>query len=123
MAADAIQAARSAAHAEIFQAKLAEMRPRFAATLALRLDHMEELRDSDTLLTDPAEAVELFRHYAHKTAGMAATMGFPELGELCFAAETAVNRYMSHQIPLPEMLDGVDDMLGEMALIVHNAED
>ncbi|MDF1802410.1 Hpt domain-containing protein [Thalassovita sp.] len=121
MVAEALQAARSAAHAEIFQAKLAEMRPRFAATLGDRLDHMEELRDSDTLNTAPADAMEVFRHYAHKTAGMAATMGFPELGELCFAAEMAVNRYMENPVELPTALNAVDDMLGEMALIVDGA--
>lgn len=120
MAADAIQAARNAAYAEMFAAKLAEMRPRFAATLVERLDHMEELRDSPTLETNPAEAMEVFRHYAHKTAGMAATMGFPELGELSFAAETAVNRFSEGQLSLSQTLDTVDDMLGEMALIVDD---
>lgn len=120
MAADAIQAARNAAHAEMFAAKLAEMRPRFAATLVERLDHMEELRDAPTLEADPTEAMEMFRHYAHKTAGMAATMGFPELGELCFAAEIAVNRFSDGLLPLNQTLDTVDDMLGEMALIVSD---
>ncbi|THD76559.1 hypothetical protein E7681_01570 [Thalassobius vesicularis] len=120
MAADAIQAARAAAHAELFAAKLAEMRPRFAATLVERLDHMEEMRDSPTLETNPAEAMELFKHYAHKTAGMAATMGFPELGELSFAAEAAVNSFLRRESGIGPALDAVDDMLGEMALIVEN---
>jgi uncharacterized protein (DUF169 family) len=119
----AMQAARNAAHAELFAAKLAEMRPRFAATLVQRLTEMEDMRDSDTLLADPAQAMELFRHYAHKTAGMAATMGFPDLGEVSFAAEAAVNRYLENpENPenLSVALDAVDDMLGEMALIVHD---
>lgn len=120
MAADAIQAARAAAHAELFAAKLAEMRPRFAATLVERLTHMEEMRDSPTLETNPAEAMELFKHYAHKTAGMAATMGFPELGELSFAAEAAVNGFIRRESGIGPALDAVDDMLGEMALIVEN---
>lgn len=120
MVAEAIQAAREAAHAELFAAKLAEMQPRFAAALLERLDHMEELRDSPTLQSSPADAMEVFRHYAHKTAGMAATMGFPELGELCFAAEVAVTRQAQQQTSLEDALEAVDDMLGEMALIVHD---
>ncbi|WP_319825418.1 Hpt domain-containing protein [Thalassovita sp.] len=97
------------------------MRPRFAATIAERLEHMEELRDSDALANDPASAMETFRHYAHKTAGMAATMGFPDLGQLCFSAEMAVNRYLENPDFLDATLDAVDDMLGEMALIVDGA--
>lgn len=120
MTAEAIRAARESAHAEMFAAKLAEMRPRFAATLVQRLEHMEELRDSPDLHQNPADAIEMFRHYAHKTAGMASTMGFPELGELCFAAETAVTRYCDRQLSLEQALDTVDDMLGEMALIVDD---
>ncbi|WP_185958992.1 Hpt domain-containing protein [Thalassovita litoralis] len=116
----AMQAARNAAYAELFAAKLAEMRPGFAATLARRLTRMEQVRDSDVLLSSPAQAMDLFRHYAHKTAGMAATMGFPELGELSFAAEAAVTRYMENPAHLAAALDAVDDMLGEMALIVHD---
>lgn len=121
MNAQDLQQARQTAHAELFAAKLAEMRPRFAATIAERLDHMEALRDSDTLNNDPASAMETFRHYAHKTAGMAATMGFPELGQLCFAAEMAVNRFLENPDLLDTTLDAVDDMLGEMALIVDDA--
>ncbi|MBA84689.1 Hpt domain-containing protein [Thalassobius sp. S69A] len=122
MVAEAMQAAREAAHAEMFAAKLAEMRPRFAAALTERLDHMEALRDSPTLQSAPADAMEIFRHYAHKTAGMAATMGFPELGELCFAAEVALTRQTQKQASLEEALEAVDDMLGEMALIVHDPQ-
>lgn len=122
MNAEAQQAARRAAHAELFEAKLAEMRPRFAATLTGRLQEMEAMRDSQALYADPVAAIELFRHYAHKTAGMAATMGFPELGQLCTKAEVAINHLMSSPDQMEQLfdptLDAVDDMLGEMALIV-----
>ncbi|MGH1354016.1 MAG: Hpt domain-containing protein [Thalassovita sp.] len=122
MPADALLAARKAAHAELFEAKLAEMRPRFAATLTGRLQEMEAMRDSQALYANPVEAIELFRHYAHKTAGMAATMGFPELGQLCTTAEVAINQLMSSPDQMDALfdptLDAVDDMLGEMALIV-----
>jgi HPt (histidine-containing phosphotransfer) domain-containing protein len=122
MNAQAIQEARKAAHAELFEAKLAEMRPRFAATLVDRLREMEAMRDSQALFANPVEAIELFRHYAHKTAGLAATMGFPELGKLCITAEIAINTLMSSPDQMDALfdptLDAVDDMLGEMALIV-----
>lgn len=115
-----MQTPLDAAYSNLFAAKLAEMRPRFAATLAQRLEEMEDTRDSNMILIDPARAMGLFRHYAHKTAGLAATMGFPDLGVLCFAAESAVNRYMNNPALLPIALDAVDDMLGEMALIVND---
>ena len=115
-----MQTPLDAAYSNLFAAKLAEMRPRFAATLAQRLEEMEDTRDSNMILIDPARAMGLFRHYAHKTAGLAATMGFPDLGVLCFAAESAVNRYMNNLALLPIALDAVDDMLGEMALIVND---
>lgn len=115
-----MQTPLDAAYSNLFAAKLAEMRPRFTATLAQRLEEMEDIRDSDIVLIDPARAMDMFRHYAHKTAGLAATMGFPDLGVLCFAAETAINRYVHNPALLPVALDAVDDMLGEMALIVHD---
>lgn len=123
MTTEALQAARQAAHAELFAAKLEEMRPRFAATLASRLDEMEQMRDSQALFSDPVAAIELFRHNAHKTAGMAATMGYPDLGQLCTKVEVAINMLMSSpermEALFDPMLDCVDDMLGEIALIVH----
>lgn len=123
MNAHTIDSARQSAHAELFAAKLAEMRPRFAATLLDRLQEMEAMRDSDALYDRPVEAIELFRHYAHKTAGMAATMGFPELGQMCTQAEEAIKLLMSSPDQMEDLfdptLDAVDNMLGEMALAVH----
>ncbi|WP_420569276.1 Hpt domain-containing protein [Thalassovita sp.] len=119
----ALQAARQTAHAELFAAKLDEMRPRFAATLSGRLNEMEEMRDSHVLYSNPVDAIELFRHNAHKTAGMAATMGYPDLGMLCTAVEVAIDTLLSSPAQMDElfdhMLNAVDDMLGEMALIVQ----
>ena len=123
MNAYSIDDARKIAHAELFAAKLSEMRPRFTAALAGRLEEMETVRDSETLYQDLGNAIELFRYNAHKTAGMAATMGFHELGLLCQQAEAAINLLMSAPEQMESRVEGalnaVDDMLGEMALVVY----
>ncbi|SEQ69885.1 Hpt domain-containing protein [Thalassovita taeanensis] len=108
-------------HRALFEAKLAEMRPRFAQTVAERLTELTQLRDGPSMQTDPYRALDKIRQSAHKTAGMATPMGFAELGRLCIASETSVTDLLTVGLPTQESfaatLAAIDDMLNEMARI------
>ena len=110
---------------EALDAKLRSMRPRFVATVAERLDRLEELRDRfETAPGDGAALADLTQG-AHKLAGVAGMFGAADLGDCARAAEEALSRLAkgaaaraAERAERAEALDLVDDLLGEMALIV-----
>lgn len=104
--------------------KLAEIRPRFLAVLSQRLDRFEEIRDLlDT--ADITPLLEELRAGAHSTVGLAATLGFGDLGALAQKVELHANSILQTGNPtasLPEFLACFDDLLGEMSLVVLELE-
>ena len=105
-------------------AKLAEMQPRFRISIRQRLDALETLREGPQLDRDPRTTLETIRAVAHKTVGLAAPMGYHELGALCSTAESSIDDLLASLTPdqtaFAATLSAIDDMLGEMALIVDS---
>lgn len=110
-------------HAQAFVEKqLAMVRPRFLATLSERLDRMEGLRDILDEDRRRREPLLLIRADAHKTVGVAATLGYPELGRIAREAEAALDRFLADDAEREcddDLLSAIDSLLGEMALIVE----
>ncbi|MEI4485945.1 Hpt domain-containing protein [Frigidibacter sp. MR17.14] len=110
----------------VVTARVAEIRGRFLDVLESRLVELEAAR-SDLEEDDGIDhgyrrqLIEAIRFGAHKTTGIAATVGFPELGRLSQVAELAADGHDPARATVPELnrlLHAVDDMLGEMALIL-----
>jgi HPt (histidine-containing phosphotransfer) domain-containing protein len=101
--------------------KISEIRPRFLAALSQRLDRLEEIRDQLETVDDVWPLMVEIRSEAHTTVGLAATLGFHDLGLLAQEVEIFIHRAekageTSH---FPE--DGLykfDSMIGEMALLI-----
>ena len=109
-------------HSEIIARKVAEIRPRFLVILSQRLDRFEEIRDLLETTHDSGPLLDEIRSGAHSTVGLATTLGYPDLGTLAQDVERAVHRMAeagSRARPTREVLDSLDDLLGEMALILH----
>ena len=98
------------------------IRTRFIAALTERLDRMERWRDivdEDRKCREPLMSI---RMDAHKTVGVAKTLGFPELGSLAREVETALDGFLETDASWAcddILLSKIDDMLGEMALVVE----
>lgn len=101
--------------------KLLAMRPRFLAQISQRLDQMEELRDIFAEAPGPGPEAEGLCQAAHKLAGVAGMFGAEELGELARFAEDALMMLAQgdSRVSPEEALMLVDDVLGEMALILE----
>ncbi|MEI4471168.1 Hpt domain-containing protein [Frigidibacter sp. MR17.24] len=121
-----IDLAMTQARGQAVSARVAEIRGRFLDVLEGRLVELEaarsDLEEDDGLdLAYRARLLDLIRFGAHKTTGIAATVGFPELGRLSQIAELATDGHDPASASTSDrqrLLDAVDDMLGEMALIL-----
>ncbi|MHC0053456.1 Hpt domain-containing protein [Actibacterium sp. D379-3] len=106
-----------------FNANLDAIRLRFLSALSERLDDMEAIRDG--LDSGPKKtALEAIQFGAHKTVGVAATLGFADLGDLSQRAEVMIADYLAgapDAQSYQDILDATDDMLGEMALVAETA--
>lgn len=106
----------------IFANKLNEIRPKFLAQVLQRLDRFDEIRDElETSRNLDAQVAEI-RMGVHKTVGLAGSLGFDDLGQLSAQVETALidlgeNGGITGPLPA-EVLALLDDLLGEMALVV-----
>lgn len=101
--------------------KIDELRPRFLALVAQRLDRFEEIRDQLEEAADPTALLEEVRFGAHRMVGLAATLGFSDLGALSQTAELAILAWTngpSRAWPDAELLTSLDVMIGEMALLL-----
>lgn len=105
--------------------RLSALRIRFLNVLEARLTELEALRDRlEAGGQDEADRLECLRAIcfdAHKTVGVAATLGFADLGLLSQRVELAVTDYIERREPpttVRMVLALTDDMLGEMALIL-----
>ena len=110
-------------NAEIIARKIAEIRPRFLLELSQRLDRLEEIRDALETAPDIVPLLGEIELGAHKTVGLATTLGFPDLGNLAHDAEMVVRRIAkagNGTRPNAQDLERIDLMLGEMALILHS---
>ena len=108
-------------NASAIQRKIDEVRLRFVTMLAARLDRFEQIRDTLETSDDPAALLDELRFGAHRIVGLAATLGFADLGTLAHMVETTTLRASetgAHDVPSPGLLDAIDDLLGEMALLV-----
>lgn len=100
------------------------VRPRFLAALAERLERMEELLEllcEDRRRREPAE---LLRAEAHRTVGVAATLGYRDLGRLAQEAEARLDAHVAAKPGTPcddATITAVEELLGEMALVVEAA--
>ncbi|RID91570.1 hypothetical protein D2N39_12790 [Gemmobacter lutimaris] len=109
-------------HSDIIARKIAEIRPRFLAELSVRLDRFDVLRDQIDTVADPGPLLDELMQGAHRNSGLAATLGFHELGQLSHRAELAIRDHRATARPRPtsDLLDLIDDLLGEMALILQD---
>ncbi len=108
-------------HADVIERKIDELRPRFLLMLSSRLDRFEEIRDRLTATEDPTALLDELRLGAHRIVGLAATLGFSDLGALAHEVEVAIlpdGGAVRHGPPAPDLLDLIDDFLGEIALLV-----
>ena len=105
-------------HAEIIARTIAEIKPRFLAAVATRLDRFEVIRDQLPTHGRPAPLLEELRIGAHRTVGLAASMGYVELGELSQKVEMAIEGGSAEIARSAVFLAALDDLLVEMALAV-----
>lgn len=105
-------------HAPSLSTTIESIRPRFLAETEQRLGRMRELRSAlDQPRTLDAEMGEI-RFAAHKTTGIAATLGFSPLGRVAQDLDAALIRYDGRSVkgPLPkEITTLVDAVMDEMA--------
>nr|WP_269150486.1 Hpt domain-containing protein [Frigidibacter albus] len=108
--------------------RLSALRIRFLDVLEIRMTECEALRDSLEAGTlpeaDRVGAVRAICFAAHKTVGVAATLGFADLGMLSQRVELAATDYIDRSEPpttVRMVVSLADDMLGEMALILAEA--
>ncbi|WP_305666244.1 Hpt domain-containing protein [Frigidibacter sp.] len=108
--------------------RLSALRIRFLDVLETRLNEVEALRDALEAGGLPQavreDHVRAICFAAHKTVGVAATLGFADLGMLSQRVELAATDHLEHREPptTPRMVVALtDDMLGEMALILAQA--
>lgn len=102
--------------------KLDELRPRFLAMVAERLDRFEYLRSQLHGAEDISALLDEIRSGAHRMAGLAAPLGFASLGSHALSADMMLGRIrMEAGAPQPtaEILDAVDLLLEEMARLIH----
>lgn len=111
----------------VIASKLSALRLRFLDVLESRMIECEALRDRLEAGLSEAErggAVRAICFAAHKTVGVAATLGFADLGMLSQRVELAVTDYLDRSEPpttIRMVISLTDDMLGEMALILAEA--
>ena len=107
-------------HAAIIERKIDELRPRFLAMLSARLDRFEQIRDALATSDDPTPLLDELRVGTHRIVGLAATLGFADLGRLAQFVELTILR-MSESPPsdqnCADLFDALDVLLGEMALL------
>lgn len=108
--------------------RLSALRIRFLDVLETRLSEVEVLRDRLEAAGEAemarAECVRAICFAAHKTVGVAATLGFADLGLLSQRVELAATDHLERSEPpttVRMVLALTDDMLGEMALILAQA--
>lgn len=103
--------------------KIQELRPRFLALMSERLDRFEEIRDQLEGVQDPTALLDEIRFGAHRMVGLAATLGFVDLGTLSQRAELAILARATakdKRWPDAELLTCLDVMMGEMALLLED---
>jgi chemotaxis protein histidine kinase CheA len=105
-------------NAQSIAQKIDELRPRFLELMAQRLDRFEEIRGQLETAKDPTPLLEEIRFGAHRMVGLAATLGFGDLGDLAQAAELAIMRRPSRAAPDAQLLTAIDVLMGEMALLL-----
>lgn len=107
----------------LIETKLEQMRPRFLSAISGRLVQIETLRDGPKLDQDPLGVLQTIRAIAHKIIGMAEPMGYQDLGDLCRKAQSAIDALLESNEPdhpqFVAALNAIDDMLGEMALLIE----
>lgn len=105
-------------HAPSLSSTIESIRPRFLGETAQRLGRMRELRAA---LDQPGAldaAMGEIRFAAHKTTGIAATLGYAALGRVAQDLDAALVRYDGRSVrgPLPEDITVlVDAVMDEMA--------
>ncbi|SHG79667.1 Hpt domain-containing protein [Marivita hallyeonensis] len=100
--------------------RLASIRKDFLDRLVERRARIAALvNDIDQTAPTP-EAAEGIRHNAHKIAGVAATLGFPRLGELAAALDASLVAH-ADQIDWEPTRDLTNELLAEIEVVL-NAE-
>ena len=108
---------------KILAQKMAEIRPRFLDTLSRRLDRFENIRDALDTSADIRPLLEEIRNGAHTIIGLAATLGFSDLGRLAQEVEECIlgiGKAEEARHRSSEFLGRFDALLGEMALVLHS---
>ncbi len=86
---------------EVFQEKLAALRPRFIAAMRERLAELNAARSTLETAANPIEALDAIRFMAHKTAGVAANFGYQDLGAIASETEAALERALNRAAGRP----------------------
>lgn len=89
--------------------------------MAERLTRFEVIRDELDAVKDPGPLLDEIRFGAHRMVGLAATLGFADLGALSQAVELAIlarSNGGDRAWPNAELLTAIDVMMGEMTLLL-----
>lgn len=122
------EAARSGDGPALLAVRLAELRLRFLDTIELRLAELgawcDLLGSPEADAIDRRAGLDGIRYGAHKTLGLAATLGYEALGAAAGRVELALDSHLrgGPEAPaLPDLLTLTELMLDEMARALTEA--
>lgn len=98
--------------------KLGKIRTHFLSELEKQYLEVEMLRDRLDQVADHSETCHAIGRICHKIAGTAATLGFPDLGDIAAKIDDFVaSNCVTHPESLSEMRDHADHLLVLISLI------
>ena len=117
-------AGRQAALSSAIPAALFPVRARFRDLILQRMMTFEAFRIDFNAGNDPQSALSGIVALAHKIAGVAETLGFPEAGRLAAALEQHSRDGLARQVPLKDLWRSVEPqliaLLDEMELLLDD---
>ena len=96
-------------HCEV-PAALAAIRERFVSELALRRAELERALDPGFEICDRPDVLRKAERVAHRLSGVAATLGFPNLGDLASEADLRIGRALQCAGDLAAMTSAMDSL-------------
>lgn len=105
------RAGRQAALSSAIPAALFPVRARFRDLILQRMMTFEALRIEFNAGNDPQRALSGIFALAHKIAGVAETLGFPDAGQLAAALDQHSGDGLARQVPLKDLWRSVEPQL------------
>jgi chemotaxis protein histidine kinase CheA len=107
------------------QRAISDMRPRFIAALAERLITMNEARATIAAAGPLPQSLRTIQFLAHKTSGVAATLGFEAMGKLTAHVDAGVDAFLkapddpTHRDAL---IAAIDRMIAAITVITQEGQ-